>query len=142
MSNTYTLGFNTIDSFGGKITDRTDTENCHIGTFTKLACSPYLNGFKGALPINNLTSTSRIANSKRSHIRQLRRIHKAPQLMFIIRCSNGDIRYGTQKGQIERSMMCRAILPHKSTTINTEYYIRARDSNIVDDIVISTLQKR
>ena len=142
VSHTDTLRCNTLYSFSCKITNRTNAENSQVIAIPQF--TSFTNGYflKGAMPIHQFTSATRIAYSERSHIGKLSCIHQFAQFMLIIRCRNRQVGYRTQEGQVKSSMMSRTIFTYKTSTVDTQNNIESAYSHIVYDIIIGTLQER
>ena len=70
-----------------------------------------------------------------------RGLEKSAKLVFVLRRHDDHVRKDAEIGQIERAVMRRAVLPHEAGSVQGEDHRKVLETDVVDDLVVSPLEK-
>ena len=119
------------------------TAHCHKGNLLTLKHQLTLAVFNRRPHVLKafIGTAPRISNGDRPMI-LIGKIKHIIQFVFILRCTDGHIRYHRQIRQVKYALMSLTISTNQSGSIHAEYNRQVLNTHIVDNLVIRPLQER
>ena len=136
------LRLQTVYRLGGVVSYRTVAEYGKVGALAYEPSGAHLYLLEGALPVGEQSSAARIAYDERPLSGQLRGVHQPLQLALVHGRCYGEVGYGSQRGNVERPVVCWSVLAHESGAVETEHYGQVEYGGVVYDVVVGSLRER